>query len=483
MPYPNITLLKRRRTKIVATLGPATESQEAIEQLIAAGVNVFRLNMSHGDHATHRRAFRRVRAAAAAGVEPVAVLADLCGPKIRVGRFPGGQVVLEEGTRVTVTTRDVPGSAVLIPSQYAGLADDVRPGCRILLSDGLLTLRVESVEATEVVCTVIHGGVLKDRKGINLPDVEVSAPALTDKDRADAAFAVGLGVDFLALSFVRRAADVEELRELLPSVSPPHVIAKIERPEALQEIDALLDVSDGIMVARGDLGVELPPAVVPVVQRELIAAARGRHKPVIVATQMLESMIEHPQPTRAEVQDIASAVFSGADAVMLSAETASGRYPLRAVEMMDQVARQAEGCLWTEGAFQGIPHEEELPVPLPVHVALAHATSQLSRDLLVRAIVVVSSAGATAEVVSAARPAAPIAAVTSSDATARRMALLWGVIPRQVSTEELAQPQGLARRLVLELGLAASGQYILEVSGFSTVPEVNAPCVTVLQVP
>ena len=267
LSYPPTTLLKRRRTRIVATVGPASCQPAVLEQLIHAGVDVFRLNLSHGDHDEHRVASERIRAAAAKLGEPVAVLADLCGPKIRVGKFKDGRIELHDGERVTVTTRDVVGGPGLIPSQYHALADDVRPGDRILLDDGLLELRVESVDGTEIACTVVSGGVLKDHKGMNLPGVSVSSPALTDKDRDDARFALGIGVDWLALSFVRRASDVEDLQRLITSTGQATpVIAKIEKPEALACIDEILDAAGGIMVARGDLGVELPPETVPIAE-------------------------------------------------------------------------------------------------------------------------------------------------------------------------------------------------------------------------
>jgi pyruvate kinase len=475
-----IKLLRRRRTKIVATLGPASNDIATIRGLAEAGVSMFRLNMSHGDHAGHKSAYDLVREVSAALGEPIAVLADLCGPKIRVGRFAGGEIMLTNGERVTVTTRDIEGGPGLIPSQYEALAGDVTPGCRILLSDGLLELRVEAVDGTEITCTVIHGGTLKDRKGMNLPDANVSAPALTEKDRVDAEFALGLGVDFLALSFVRRASDITELRNLIPAGGATKIVAKIEKPEALDNIDEILEVSDAIMVARGDLGVELPPEVVPVAQRRLVAKARKTNKPAIVATQMLETMIEHPQPTRAEVSDVATAVFDSADAVMLSAETASGRYPLRAVAIMDRIARHAEASQWAEALFGRPETSSTDEIALPD--AISRSTAQLSRDLRVRCILVLSKGGATAEVVAGSRPAAPVVAVTTDLPTWRHMNLLWGVVPVLVEEGDLDDPHALARRLAVELGLAETGQYILVVAGFGRTPAQRAPSVTVITV-
>jgi pyruvate kinase len=477
---PYTALLQRRRTKIVATVGPACREPAMLEALIRAGVNVFRLNLSHGDHAGHRANLANVRAAAEAAGEAVAVLADLCGPKIRVGRFADGRIILETGQKVTMTTRDVMGVPGLIPSQYAALAEDVRRGDRILLDDGMLELHVEDVAGSEIACTVTTGGVLKDRKGMNLPGVQVSAPALTDKDREDARFALDLGVDFLALSFVRRPRDVTDLKALIASagaVTP--VIAKIEKPEALDAIDEILEAADGLMVARGDLGVELAPEAVPIVQHDLVERCRRCNKPIIVATQMLESMIEHPRPTRAEVSDVSHAVFAGADAVMLSAETASGAYPVKAVEMMDRVARQVEGWQWIEGAFRSLSvAEREGPAPVPLREAVARSTAQLAHALRVRVVVVRTKHGTSAEVVAATRPAASIIALTMDPSVYRQMNLLWGVIPRLIDAAEFERPQGVARRHACELELAKKGQTILMLAGFGS----GEPMITVLPV-
>ncbi|NBO90773.1 MAG: pyruvate kinase [Planctomycetia bacterium] len=466
---PSVRLL-RRRTKIVATVGPASRSPDVLNGLIRAGVNVFRLNFSHGTHDQQAEAYQAIRAVAATAGEPIAVLADLCGPKIRAGTFDQGSVTLTDGDGVTVTTRDVIGGPGLIPSQYAALAADVQPGDRILLDDGLLELRVESVSGTEIGCKVVHGGVLKDKKGMNLPGVSVSSPALTEKDRLDAIFALDLGVDFLALSFVRRPEDVSDLKRLIEErgLRTP-VIAKIEKPEAVQCLDAILAVADGLMVARGDLGVEMPPETVPIVQRELVRQARRACKPVIVATQMLESMIHQPIPTRAEVSDVSTAVFSGTDAVMLSAETATGAYPIKAVEMMDRVARQVEGYQWAEGAFAGLSIEEEnarASIPLPLYEAMARSTAQLSRDLRARAVCVRTTKGTSAAVVSATRPAAPMVVLTRDPSVARRMNLYWGAVPRTVETDDFELPKQAARQEVMALGLAEAGQYILLLAGF-----------------
>jgi pyruvate kinase len=475
--------LKYRRTKIVATLGPSSSDEATLSRLIEAGVDVFRLNFSHGTHGSHGATYARVRSVAESRRQPTAILADLSGPKIRVGDFPGGSILLEKDQRVTVTTREVPGDRALIPSRYEALARDVKEGDRILLDDGALALRVLRVEGTEVFCEVEVGGELKSRKGMNLPGVALSTPSLTEKDRDDARFALDLGVDFLALSFVRRAADVEELKSLVALVAQvgktgarPSIIAKIERPEALEDIDAILDAADGIMVARGDLGVEMPPQKVPLIQIQLTDRARAKAKPVIVATQMLESMVEKPRPTRAEVSDVALAVRSGADAVMLSAESATGKYPVLAVEMMDTIARETEAYLWHAGGFRVLSEPLEAPVdsaaPMPAEDALARAMAQLSRDIQARAIVVISKSGRTAQVMSASRPAAPIVATSPDSGTCRKTALLWGIIPRLVEEKEFDRPENLARRLARDLGLGVEGQTVLLVRGFGGDPSL-----------
>jgi pyruvate kinase len=479
----DIQLLIYRRTRIVATLGPASRDSETIERLIDGGVNVFRLNMSHGDQAGHRETYMRVREAAGKLNKPVAVMADLSGPKIRVGAFEGGFVELKGGEEVIVTTRDVTGKPGLIPSRYGALANDVEIGSRILLDDGNLELRVQSIDGSDIRCLVITGGALSDHKGMNLPGVSVSAPSLTEKDRADARFALDLGVDFLALSFVRRASDVVELGDLVKeSGKAVSIVAKIEKPEALENIDEILKEADGIMIARGDLGVELPPQAVPAAQDQLIDLARASRKPVIVATQMLESMIEHPRPTRAEVSDVANAVRMGADAVMLSGETAVGKYPVQAVRMMDMVARQTEGYLWRQGAFGSLARKSGAVTPIPIEDAISESMAQLSRDLLVRAIIVISLTGRSIAVMSSSRPAAPIIGISPDGKASRAACLLWGVIPVAVDPAEMENTQALARKTALDLGMVEEGQSILVVQGFSSDPKMNTPSVTVVPV-
>lgn len=480
---PSSFRLKHRRTKIVATIGPATNDFASITALIDAGVNVFRVNMSHGDHSTHKETIETIRTISERKGLPIAILADLCGPKIRIGEIDGA-MTLTEGEEVTITTREVKGEGSLIPSRYPHLSQDVEVGQSILLADGHFALEVLSKSDDEVQCKVLQGGKLTSNKGMNLPGSKLSIPSLTDKDKADAAFALEQGVDALALSFVRKASDVDELRALcLEQVgSAPPLIAKIEKPEALDEIEEILQTADGIMVARGDLGVELPPEQVPAVQDQLVRLARRYNRPAIVATQMLESMIENARPTRAEVSDVAHAVATGVDAVMLSGETAVGKHPMEAVQTMDRIARQTEGDLWSRGAFHSIqPGEKQASLPLPVPDAIGNATALLSRELRVRAIVVPSTTGTTLRIVSASRPAAPLVALTHEVSTFRRASLLWGAVPMLVSQTEMAATTKMARALVRRLQLAETGHTILLVEGFHPEPQRRAPSMTVLK--
>lgn len=472
-----------RRTKIVATIGPASWDRESIHSLILAGASVFRLNMSHGDHDSHTKSYDRIRSVAKELGKPIAILADLCGPKIRVGKFPDGPLLLNKGEEVIVTTRDVPGSNELIPCQYRSLHEEIAPGNRIMIADGVIELRALDVTDQDIRCAVIHGGEVSDHKGINLPDTGLSVPALTEKDREDARFALNLGVDLLALSFVRSGQDVNDLKTFAESegFSNTYIIAKIERPEALDKIDDILDASDGIMVARGDLGVELPAEQVPMIQTQLIDLARSVNKPVIVATQMLESMIVHTRPTRAEVADVSHAVTSGVDAIMLSAETASGAYPKRAVSMMDRIARQSESYQW-HGGIQGsfdLTRKNATP-PVSHADAVARATSSLSQDLMVHAIVVISATGASTRAVSSARPSSPIIAITSDPRTYRHMSLLWGVIPVLVDEIDRGELYALARQQIKKLGLASKGDNILLVRGFHSDTVKSSPSITIL---
>ena len=478
-----INLLKKRRTKIIATLGPATSEPEQIKRLIKTGVNVFRQNMSHGDHDYHKKTYAYIREIAEELDLPIGILADLCGPKIRTGKFKKDSIELINNETVVVTTREVEGKPGLIPSQYAALADDVELGDRILLADGTLELEVDKIEDTEITCTVIYGGKLGNHKGINLPGVNVSAPSLTEKDKADAKLAIELGVDFLALSFVRTAEDINDLRELMNAQgSDARIIAKIEKPEALKNASAILEAADGIMVARGDLGVELNPEQVPVAQHQLIDLARKKFKPVIVATQMLESMIENARPTRAEVTDVAYAVNLGTDAIMLSGETAVGKFPFDAVNMMDRISRQTESYLWSHNAYGGKVTEEPSDKALPIWDAVADSMAQLAHDLRVRAVVVISQSGMSAATMSSARPAAPVVAITNRQDVCRKLAMLWSVIPAYSEDAGKVNPNALARQIIIDESLATTGDKVLLVRGFHSDDALNIPSVTVLTI-
>jgi pyruvate kinase len=404
--------LRWRRTKIVATLGPASSDTKTITALLNAGVDVVRLNMSHGTHDAHREVYQRVRAAAKKLDRHVAIFADLCGPKIRCGKFPDGPLKLTPGEEVMIDPRVDKGGPGLIASQYRAIARDVQPGHRILLDDGNLELKALAIEGERVRCKVVFGGLLKDHKGINLPDSKVSASSLPPKDIADAKFALALGVDYLALSFVRTAKDVAGLRRLIAreGANTP-IIAKIETPEAMENIEAIVQASDAIMVARGDLGIEMPAEQVPLIQRELIRLGRRHNRAVIVATQMLESMIDHSRPTRAEVGDVANAALTGADAVMLSAETASGKYPLRAVEIMDRILREAEGYQWQQGSF--LAGEEAALADMSLRDGVAVAATSLAHDLKLQGIIIPTLSGTTARVICSYRPTAPLVAVST----------------------------------------------------------------------
>ncbi len=477
----------RRRTKIVATVGPSSNSPDALRRLMEAGVNIFRQNFSHGTHESHQTLYNNIRTVAQENDFQVAILADLCGPKIRCGSFENGGITLVNGERVTVTTRDVQGRPGLIPSLYEALARDVNPGDSILLSDGVLALQVVATDGVDVVCTVIQGGQLTDRKGINLPGVQISTPSVTPKDRADARFAAQLGVDFMALSFVRCAADVGELKSLLHQMGKNiPVISKIEKPEAIENIDEILDISEGVMVARGDLGVEMAAEEVPLIQRELTRMAIEKNRLVIVATQMLESMIHNARPTRAEVTDVAWACMAGTDAVMLSGETAVGSYPICAVETMVNVLTRVESAQLHDDQFAHLVEHtttasDEITTDLQLSEALSRAVAMLSRELNAQAIVVRSYTGHTAQMISKERPAASVLALTTCATTARRLALCWGVEPIVVSEDALAHPIELAPTLARDMMIAKPGQFLLLVSGGQTEEERNSPGLQILQ--
>ena len=418
-----------RRTKIVATIGPASSSPDMIAHLLDAGMDVARLNFSHGTHEDHIRHIATLREAARALDRPMAILQDLQGPKIRTGSLvDGGPVQLRAGERFNITTREIVGTAARVSTTYTALPHDVRPGDRILLSDGLIELRVLGSTNEEVQTEVVFGGELREHQGINLPGVNVSAPALTPKDAADLEFGLAQDVDYVALSFVRRAADIRDIKQRIAAAGKATpVIAKIEKPEALDELTAILEVADAIMVARGDLGVEMPPERVPVVQKQLIEAANAAGVPVITATQMLDSMIRNPRPTRAEASDVANAIIDGTDAVMLSGETAAGLFPIESVKMMARIAEAAEAS-----GRHGDLHTAVAPANVrasSVADAISAAACAIVQTLPVRAIVAFTMSGSTARLVAHLRPTATILAFTPNETVYHRLNLVWGVTP------------------------------------------------------
>ena len=447
------------RAKIVCTLGPASSTSERIGELIDAGMSVARLNFSHGSHEDHARTLAIVRAEADRRGKAIAALLDLQGPKIRVGRFEKGQVELRAGDEFTITTdTSVIGNERRVSTTYSMLPLDVRPGDQVLLDDGYLALAVSEVRDREVKTVVVTGGVLKNNKGINLPGVDVSAPALSEKDRTDVGFALRHGVDYVALSFVRRPEDVIEAKRLLTvdQVSIP-VIAKIEKPQALDRLGDIIDVADGVMVARGDLGVELGPEKVPLWQKRIIEETNRRGKIVITATQMLESMINQPRPTRAEASDVANAVLDTTDALMLSGETASGSHPIEAVRTMARIIDEIEQSAYYR------QHAASPNIELAVTTnAIAHAAVIAAHAMKIRTIVVVSESGGAARLVSEYRPEANIVCLTTNEVSFRRLALFWGVTPVMIgpsaTTEELVDR---VEATLIERNLASPGEDVL----------------------
>ena len=454
-----------RRTKIVATVGPACDSEEQLNALMEAGVDVFRLNFSHGEQAAKSTIIRIIRELSQRRARAVAILGDLQGPKIRTGKMQGGSMELVAGHEVTITTRELLGSGETIPTIYQGLPGDVVPGDRILLDDGLMELRVLRVDGKDVRCTVVSGGLLKDRKGINLPGAKVSAPAMTDKDREDLHFCILEGLDYVALSFVRQASDVLELKDILGKhQSELRVISKIEKPEAVDNFDEILAVSDGIMVARGDLGVEMSPEKVPLIQKRIIRSCNEAGKPVITATQMLESMVLNPRPTRAEVSDVANAILDGTDAIMLSAETASGKYPIEAVTMMVQVARDVEGDPELRSqVFHPIHDLDGFPCLAEV---IGQAACRVAEGVGAAAILAFTQTGSTAALVSKYRPSLPIYAVTPSREVRRRLALYAGVHSLRVVIEGDTESQiRSVEQTVLATGRLKKGDVVVITMG------------------
>ncbi|OUM96133.1 MAG: pyruvate kinase [Thermobacillus sp. ZCTH02-B1] len=416
-----------RKTKIVCTIGPASESLEMTRQLIEAGMNVARLNFSHGDYEEHGNRIRNIRQASRELGKTVAILLDTKGPEIRLGKLAEEPIELVAGEFVTLTTEDILGDRHRIPVTYRGLPRDVKPGDTILLDDGLIGLKVVEVRDTEIRCEIQNSGPIKSKKGVNVPGVAISLPGITEKDANDILFGIEQGIDFIAASFVRRASDVLEIRELLERHNASHIqiIAKIENRQGVDNLDEILEVADGLMVARGDLGVEIPVEEVPLVQKMMIEKCNRAGKPVITATQMLDSMQRNPRPTRAEASDVANAIFDGTDAIMLSGETAAGKYPVESVRTMARIAERAEAALEYREIFLRRASGQQTTVTEAISQAVANSALDLDAD----AIITSTESGYTARMVSKYRPKAPIIAVTPSEHVMRTLQLVWGVIP------------------------------------------------------
>lgn len=474
------------RVKILCTIGPASHEPGVLTKLIEAGMNVARLNFSHGTHDYHAKTIERIRSISEKLKKPVAILADLQGPKLRIGKMQEGGVPIREGEELILTIDEIVGAPGRIPIQYKELPGRVQPGERILLDDGLLELTVLEASETEIRTRVVIGGVLQDNKGMNLPSASLDIPALTDKDREDVKFALSRQVDWIALSFVRTATDVEELKAIIQRESSfgraTPVVSKIEKPEAVLNIDAIIQASDAIMVARGDLGIETSPEAVPMVQKMIISRCLAAAKPVITATQMLDSMIRNPRPTRAEASDVANAVLDGSDAIMLSGETASGAYPVMAVETMVKIAEEAEHYLERARMVY------ESPSIFTSAGAICHAATRTAEEIHAQAIIAPTVSGNTAKLIAAFRPTVPIVAVTPSPMVQRQLCLHWGVYPlltqRLSTTDEVvidaikvAQNKGLVHEgdtVVLTAGTVGNVRNATSLMMVRTIEQVLA---------
>jgi pyruvate kinase len=450
-----------RKVKILATIGPASRSPEMLDRLVRAGADAFRLNMSHGAHADHEAAIIAIRALEKQYAKPIAILADLQGPKLRVGTFKDGQAIIRHSGHFVLDRDKTPGDENRVCLPHPELFGIMTRGQRLLINDGKIRLKVLEADDNRILCSAEVGGVISDRKGVNVPDAEVPIPALTEKDRRDLAFATEHGADWIALSFVQRPEDIAEARKLIGTHGTA-ICAKIEKPKAVDRLDSIIELADGIMVARGDLGVELEPYEVPPLQKKIVSMARRAGKPVIVATQMLESMIESPSPTRAEVSDVANAVYDGADAVMLSAESAAGAWPEESVAMMDRIAVQVEN---DEGYKERVRFLDT-PPDATTSDALAHACMTIADTVPISAITVFTSSGSTARRVARERPATPMLVLTPSIRTARRVALLWGA--HAVATKDIGSFEemiGKGKRMALRHGFSEAGARLIVLAG------------------
>lgn len=450
-------MLADRRTKIVATIGPATASRENLKKLIISGMNVARLNFSHGNHEDHLKVLLHLRSLSEELKAPVTVLQDLQGPKIRVGRFKNGSIEIAEGEKVIITTAKILGEAKLIPSDFLELPEACKPGTKILLDDGLLELRVDQVRGIEVDCTVIFGGILKDRKGMNIPGAFLPVECMTEKDLIDLEFGLKNNVDYVALSFVRRGEDIEKLRNMITQKAPgTRIVAKIEMLEAIENLEDIIRLSDAVMVARGDLAVEVGQSLLPGIQKRIVHLANQMGKPVITATQMLDSMVENPRPTRAEITDIANAVLDGSDALMLSAETASGKYPFHCIKTMQEIIFEVER---TGNYFYNMSMAAEY---FDVAEAIGASSCLSALKIGATAIVCLTTSGKTAQIISSFRPKARIIAVTHILPTLNRLELVWGIQtfeikPYTSSDEAMIQIE----KMLLEYGLVKTGDRVI----------------------
>jgi pyruvate kinase len=451
---------RHRQTKIVATLGPASTGAETIGRLFEMGADVFRLNFSHGTHADHAANIATVRALEAKTGRQIGLLADVQGPKLRVGRFGGGRVHLSTGQTFILDQDPTPGNARRVQLPHPEIIAAAGGGTTLLLDDGKLRLRVSHNRGGHLECEVVTGGPLSDRKGVNVPDILLEIPALTEKDRRDMAFALDQGVDFIGLSFVQRPEDVAEASAIADGRA--WIVSKIEKPQALDQLEAIVALSDAVMVARGDLGVELPPEEVPLAQKRIVRTSREAGKPVIVATQMLESMMTAPAPTRAEASDVAGAVFDGADAVMLSGETAAGQYPAEAVAMMDRIVTRVE----QDPGWRQIMDAGRASADGSISSAIAAASSQVARSIGARAIAAFTSSGKTALRVARERPGQPVLAIVTEQPVARRLALAWGVHAIHAQdARTMAEAVTRAARLAREEGFAINGDTVVVAAG------------------
>lgn len=451
----------RRKTKIVCTIGPASQSKEVLEKLIRAGMNVARLNMAHGSHDYHRQTVSNIREVSLRLGIPVAILMDIKGPEVRIGEMGPEKVILDEGQNYILTSQQVIGNKEKVFVNYPGLVKQIEVGEQVLIDDGLIRLEVKEKNNTDIICQVVVGGELKSHKGVNLPGTIIDLPAMTEKDKRDLTLAIEEKLDFIAASFIQKAADVLAIRAFLEEHNwNMDIISKIESREGVKNIEEIIRVSDGIMVARGDLGVQIPTEEVPLVQKMIISRCNQAGKPVITATQMLDSMIRNPMPTRAEATDVANAIFDGTDAIMLSGETAAGKYPVEAVQTMDRIARKTE---------EALPYDDILEkqfIGRTVPDAISRATCQTARDLGVSAILSATSSGHTAQMVSKYRPRALIIAITPQERIARKMQLVWGVYAVKVAyTENTDEMMKVAVEGALRSGLVKNGEMVVITAG------------------